>query len=547
MNRTLLAAAVTAALAAPAQADDGIVIYGKMTMGVESVSAKGATLPNQTIERRMRVTDGFSTIGFRGQEEINDDLVAYYQIETQIKPDDSCGFAGCSTQGQISGLGLPFDDRYGRYTSPHTGGVNLANRPSFVGLRGNWGQIQLGRMDMYYDKHVPNEMHLLRTGLSSTALAVLGTNQLSNAAGLSDTNVYRTAFRLELLPIVSNAAGGRSNAGTEAVATAVAAVVGEEFAKGTAPLDILPKAQLAAQQATVANLSALGLTPGQLQEYSVRLAAGLTSAANQIFAPGSNELKQRLTQVARAYTLQYAFYNVGHRENNVVQYRTPSYKGFTALIGVKANEDKGIEGVEYGLDPQLLNPNARRKLNPYGVELTLHYLNKGMFASLAAMYDHDPYPMGGVLTGALGIKASYGMYFSRQTRAGVVFERQTNRYHHSLGFDDNKRDTWVVAASHRFNDQLEAFATYGQALDAEIHGIRDRDSGAKYLQLTGIYNLSRRTNLFATVARVENEANAAYNFYVNGAVQADGAIQSSQYTPRGSDPTSLQVGINHNF
>ncbi|MBL8508047.1 MAG: porin, partial [Chitinimonas sp.] len=127
MQRSLLALALASAFAASAQAAEPVTVYGKMTLGVESIAATGATLANQNIERRMRVTDGASTLGFRGSEEINDDLTAYFQIETQIKPDDGCGFGGCSTVGKITALG-PQDNRYAAITSPHTGTSRFANR-----------------------------------------------------------------------------------------------------------------------------------------------------------------------------------------------------------------------------------------------------------------------------------------------------------------------------------------------------------------------------------------------------------------------------------
>ncbi len=545
MNRTLIAVAVLAGfgVARSAQADEGhVTLYGKLTLGVESVQATGATLPNQNIERRMRVTDGFSYLGFRGSEEISDDLSVFWQIESQIKPDDSCGFAGCSSEGRRTALGLS-DDRYGRTTSPNTGTSRIANRPSFVGLKGNWGQISLGRLDMYYDKHVPNELHLLRSGLSSTALAILGTNQLSNSVGGSDLAVAQSAFTAALLPVVTQANNNNANSGTTAIAVAIGRAVGQGYLQGQSVNQMLTAASTAAQQATAQNLSSLSVSP---QAFSAALNQSLGNAAVQAFTPGS-QLNRTVLDLARAYTLQYAFHNVGHRHNNVVQYRSPSFGGFSVLAAVSGNEDKGELGVNYALDSRLHNPEARRTLNPFNSELTLHYLSKGVFASLSTMIEKDPYSMGGVLDRAYGIKLAGGYQINPQLRVGGVYERQVNQYNAALGFDDNSRDTWVLSSSYRFSDLTEAVVTYGEARDAKIHGVKDPESGARYFQMTGLFSLSKRTNLFATYARVSNDANAGYNFYVSGAVQPDGSIQSAQYTPRGSDPTSLQLGINHTF
>ncbi|WP_284196420.1 porin [Chitinimonas prasina] len=546
MQRSLLALALASAFAASAQAAEPVTVYGKMTLGVESIAATGATLANQNIERLMRVTDGASTLGFRGSEEINDDLTAYFQIETQIKPDDGCGFGGCSTVGKITALG-PQDNRYAAITSPHTGTSRFANRPSFVGLRGSWGQIQMGRMDMYYEKHVPNELHLLRTGLNTTALAVLGSNQLSLAVGANDTVVAQRTFSTTLAPIV-DAAIGKSTPVNATIAATLGNGIGAAYAQGLTPAQILAQAG-GGVQALLSNpqiasaLIASGVNPVQA---GASLQAALGTAATQVFTPGSALNTQVLNQ-ARAYTVQNGFYFVGHRYNNVVQYRSPAMNGLTVLGAVHTRENKGEMGVEYALDKTLTNSAAQRKLNSWGAELTFHYMNKGVFASLSMMRDNDPYSMGGALDSAYGIKAAYGMYFSPETRAGLVFERQVNKYNGALGYGDNVRDAWVLSGSHKVTPKIELIATYAQALDAEMHGAKQANSGARYAQLTGVVTLSPRTNLFATAAKVANESEAAYNFYVSGAAHPNGDIQSAQYTSRGADPTSFQVGINHNF
>ncbi|QDQ25327.1 porin [Chitinimonas arctica] len=546
MQRSLLATALLTAFALPAFAEEAVTVYGKMTLGVESISAKGATLSNQNIERQTRVTDGASTLGIRGSEAISDNLTAYFQIETQIKPDDSCGFAGCSTSGKSTALG-PKDDRYAATTSPNTGTSRFANRPSFVGLRGDWGQVQFGRMDMYYEKHVPNELHLLRSGLNSSALAVLGSNQLSNAVGADDTVVAQKTFSVALAPIVA-AAIGKDTPVNALISSTLGNAIGAAYARDLSVQQILTQAgggvqTLFSNPQVAGALIASGVNPATA---GAALQSALGQAATQAFTPGS-ALNQQVLQQARAYTLQNGFYFVGHRYNNVVQYRSPSMSGLTVAAAFHTREEKGMEGVAYALDKNLLNPAARRKMNPWGAELTFHYMNKGVFASVAMMRDKDPYAMGGALDSAYGIKAAYGMYFSPDTRAGVVFERQVNKYNAALGYADNKRDAWVVSGSHKVLPKLELIATYAQAMDAEIHGVKDVNSGSKYFQLTSLLTLSPRTNLFATYAKVNNESAAAYNFYVSGAAQANGEIQSAQYTPRGADPTSFQVGINHNF
>ena len=188
MNFKRIAWSVAAALAVPgfvhAEDESSLInVYGHIALGVEKIEATGKTKfdgsemlkVNPTnnginfamynrldgLVDRTRVTDGISYIGFRGNQELPGGVTALYQIETAVKPDDGCGYVGCDN----SEISKPAGAKSARF----------ANRQSFVGLRqSSLGTLQYGRLDMYFDKHVPNEMHLLKSGADSTALAVLG-------------------------------------------------------------------------------------------------------------------------------------------------------------------------------------------------------------------------------------------------------------------------------------------------------------------------------------------------------------------------------------
>jgi len=188
MNFKRIAWSVAAALAVPgfvhAEDESSLInVYGHIALGVEKIEATGKTKfdgsemlkvspTNNGINfamynrldglvDRTRVTDGISYIGFRGNQELPGGVTALYQIETAVKPDDGCGYVGCDN----SEISKPAGAKSARF----------ANRQSFVGLRqSSLGTLQYGRLDMYFDKHVPNEMHLLKSGADSTALAVLG-------------------------------------------------------------------------------------------------------------------------------------------------------------------------------------------------------------------------------------------------------------------------------------------------------------------------------------------------------------------------------------
>lgn len=202
-------------------------------------------------------------------------------------------------------------------------------------------------------------------------------------------------------------------------------------------------------------------------------------------------------------------------------------------------------------------------------ELTVAYYPGWMFASLAYLEEKDPVPLitGGAVAKAYGIKGSLGMQVSESfpLQIGLVYERQVNQFNSNfaqtvqtlgalsgsapLTVGDASRDTYVVALGYKFSDAIQMFGSWGKAADTKTwSGATDSQSGAVYTQLTMLYNFSKKTNLFATYAKVDNEEIAAYNFFINGAATpSSGAQAPFLQTPRGSDPTSYQVGISHNF
>jgi len=525
MNFKRIAWSVAAALAVPGlvHAEDEsslISVYGHIGVGVEKVEATGKTRFGAThplgnlsnginfamygriddLPSRTRVTDGISYIGLRGNQDLGKGFTALYQIETAIKPDDGCGYVGCEN----SEVSKPAGSKTARF----------ASRQSYVGLRnGSVGTLQFGRLDMYFDKHVPNELHLLKSGASSTALSILGYafNSGSSFGGY--------------FPVVS--------------------------AQGAA---------------------------------TFAAAAGLPAAA--------------ATLVKNYSQFAMPFYNVGNRASNVVQYRTPSFKGLQAIAAYQIPESKGgwYKGSDYagnrtalnaltgwdsgnslcmpnspiGCIPETLNRlSGSRDVRPDAREFTVAFFPGWMFASLAYLEERDPVPLiaGGAIDKAYGLKGSIGIQVAESIplRLGVVYERQVNQYNSSFAqslqglaaasgqpvpsIGDSSRDTLVLASSYKFSDSVELIGTWGKAKDTKTFtGETDTQSGATYTQLTALYNFSKRTNLFASYAKVENDEVAGYNFFINAAATPGDALQAPfLQTPRGSDPTSVQVGISHNF
>lgn len=133
MRRTLMAAAVGGALAAPALAfaQSSVEIYGRANLGIDQYRASGGATE---VDGRLRIYDAGSRLGFRVNESLGGGLRAFVVIETGINIDSG------TPNGQSGGL------------NGNTNG--WASRDSYVGLGGGWGDIRFGRQSIYWSNGV---------------------------------------------------------------------------------------------------------------------------------------------------------------------------------------------------------------------------------------------------------------------------------------------------------------------------------------------------------------------------------------------------------
>jgi predicted porin len=136
MKQTIMAVAVAGALAAPglalAQATN-VQIYGVLDLRVDSFKYGSPTTGAVSEERKAHLHTGQpNRIGFRGTEALGGGLTAFFQVESQITM-----------------------DARGTAASDASGGNLWGGRPSFIGLRGGWGEVSAGLQDSSY-KSVQN-------------------------------------------------------------------------------------------------------------------------------------------------------------------------------------------------------------------------------------------------------------------------------------------------------------------------------------------------------------------------------------------------------
>ena len=152
MQKKLLALAVAGALVpAAAIAQSSVEIYGRANLGVQSWEAKGATLGAAAdFDRRLRVYDGSSRVGFRVNESLGGGMRAFVVIESGVNIDSGTNL------GQSN-------------AAANTSSGFWASRDSYVGIGGGWGDIRFGRQSIFWSNGV-----IAQTGANYLDTAVDG-------------------------------------------------------------------------------------------------------------------------------------------------------------------------------------------------------------------------------------------------------------------------------------------------------------------------------------------------------------------------------------
>lgn len=215
----------------------------------------------------------------------------------------------------------------------------------------------------------------------------------------------------------------------------------------------------------------------------------------------------------------------GGRMSNMVLYTSPSFNG--------------VQVAAFGGRPDDTTVLAGATAKAYGVTLT--YANGPWFA----LYSHITQDNNSLIAvkgfNVKGDRLTGAYHSPLGWNVAVVLDR--NRNDDPLIGNNLRRTTvgmpvWYTMGAHTFA------ATYARAGDVSSIA----NSGAKFTMAGYSYALSKRTRIYADVARIANEANAHYDFQVQASVGGIGGPPNFAFrVPGGSDPTAVQIGISHSF
>lgn len=177
MKQKLLAMAI-AGLSGTALAQSNVTISGVLRVGVESVSAGGATVAGADMTSRNRVTDNGSAIRFAGTENLGNGTTAWWQVESAIGIVDTQGSAAAPAPGAAISTGI-------------------GTRNTAVGLKGAWGDFFVGKWDVHYNSGNTVDTVNGNDAFSSRAQVLNithGNGAVATATGLGAPNTFGGRF-----------------------------------------------------------------------------------------------------------------------------------------------------------------------------------------------------------------------------------------------------------------------------------------------------------------------------------------------------------------
>lgn len=262
----------------------------------------------------------------------------------------------------------------------------------------------------------------------------------------------------------------------------------------------------------------------------------------------------------------------GGRLNNTVAYVTPTFNGFNATFGYARPNNTGANDGVF-----IQGNNVVRKESGWTVKANF---DNGPITAFLSYIAHNDIPGSTVMwqntaNSAIAAMTSSGTN-SRENRGfrmgaaysfpmglkvGLIYDNTKTLWRDDSGDaitanDDltMKRTAWVIPVSMTFGGKHTIGATYGKAGNIQTGGtistadaarLDTNGTAARYWMAGYQYAFSKRTNMGVTFARIDNDQRASYDFFANGAMGQ--VVTSTTVNTRGSDPTSVSIGLKHSF
>ena len=217
------------------------------------------------------------------------------------------------------------------------------------------------------------------------------------------------------------------------------------------------------------------------------------------------------------------------RTQNVVRWDSPSWGGFTITAAYTTSPFAATEG---DMGPAAVAPASNQKGSGLNLNPAFTASNWQIGASFwdAKSEATDASEQKGTVV--------YGYWRMGGWKIGAAVntsEISTN------AVVTSHRRAWTVPASfttgaHNF------YAHYTKADRDDAAGLAGQETGAKMMAFAYVYDLSKRTSVGATYAKIDNGLAARYNFFTSASLGSADAAPTA-----GEDPQTIQFTLRHAF
>jgi len=489
MNKNFMALAVAGALAAPglalAQATTSgtnVQIYGLFDvrfdhMKLTSSTANTAGVSNISGVTKQHLSGGApNRIGFRGTEALGGGMEAFFQVETQV-----------------------FTDARGDTGAQQTTNATLGGRPTFLGLRGNWGAVSAG-----YQESVYKDVYLTTWSVNpSNAMfgAIMGNGNTSGSmptpscvgAFASGTNNFQGVASTTGSATVAAPQGGLSST---TPATVRDSTICSEATSSTTAFNRTMSDSIAYRTPVFAGFRfSTMLVARENKEPSSATPAG-TGQMNQSFGAYSLTWSGGPFSVAGAYEVHNGF----RAANPVV-----GTAAAAVTLPNRSAKDTGLTlGARFNYGAGLIGAGWER----------LRYGNTAV-AGAENNFDLKNW----IFQGTFNLTASDVLW---------------------AGYSKTNGRTNCGASL------ISATAAAAAAATAAGTTACGKETGAKFLTFGVDHAFSKRTGVYAYWSKIDNNNSATYNYLSDSRNTGNGAGASGGLAA-GIDSTSYNVGVKHSF